>query len=131
MKTTLTVFTRFTLVALSGIGLAFKSSAVEVPKWVDLFNGKDLTGWIDVNTSPDTWYVKDGILVCKGKPIGVMRREAIRELPAARRVASYGTGWQFRNIRLERREAFRQPIAQGFGDPNARTGLGQASRQEG
>ena len=54
MKTTLTVFTRFTFVALSGIGLAFKSSAVEVPKWVDLFNGKDLTGWIVFNTSPDT-----------------------------------------------------------------------------
>ena len=72
---TLTVFTRFTFVALLGIGLAFKASAAEVPKWVDLFNGKDLTGWIDVNTSPDTWYVKDGILVCKGKPIGVMRSE--------------------------------------------------------
>ena len=42
---------------------------------MDLFNGKDLTGWIDVNTSPDTWCVKDGILICKGKPIGVMRSE--------------------------------------------------------
>lgn len=41
----------------------------------DLFNGKDLTGWIDVNTSPDTWSVKDGLLVCTGKPIGVMRSD--------------------------------------------------------
>ncbi|MBN38906.1 MAG: hypothetical protein CMI29_10635 [Opitutae bacterium] len=49
--------------------------AAEIPKWVDLFNGKDLDGWVDVNTSPDTWFVKDGILICKGKPIGVMRSE--------------------------------------------------------
>lgn len=39
----------------------------------DLFNGKDLTGWVDVNTSPETWSVKDGLLVCSGLPIGVMR----------------------------------------------------------
>jgi hypothetical protein len=44
-------------------------------QWVDLFNGKDLTNWIDVNTSPETWSVKDGLLVCAGKPIGVMRSE--------------------------------------------------------
>ena len=41
----------------------------------DLFNRKDLAGWIDVNTSPDTWSVKDGLLVCTGKPIGVMRTD--------------------------------------------------------
>ena len=40
-----------------------------------LFNGKDLSGWIDVNTSPETWSVKDGLLVCTGKPIGVMRSD--------------------------------------------------------
>ena len=39
----------------------------------DLFNGRDLTGWVDVNTSPETWTVRDGLLVCSGKPIGVMR----------------------------------------------------------
>ncbi len=46
-----------------------------LPKWVDLFNGRDLSGWVDVNTSPKTWSVKDGLLVCTGKPIGVMRSE--------------------------------------------------------
>ncbi len=45
----------------------------ELPKFVSLFNGRDLTGWVDVNTSPETWTVKDGLLVCKGLPIGVMR----------------------------------------------------------
>lgn len=44
-------------------------------QWVDLFNGIDLTGWVDVNTSEDTWKVRDGLLICTGKPIGVMRTE--------------------------------------------------------
>src|SRR4051794_17399391 len=45
------------------------------PQFRDLFNGKDLTGWVNVNTDPDTWSVRDGMLVCKGKPIGVMRSD--------------------------------------------------------
>ncbi len=44
-----------------------------VPHFVDLFNGKDLTGWVNVNTDPDTWKMRDGMLVCTGHPIGVMR----------------------------------------------------------
>lgn len=44
-------------------------------KFHDLFNGQDLTGWVDVNTSPETWAVQDGLLVCYGNPIGVMRSE--------------------------------------------------------
>lgn len=49
--------------------------ADETPGFRDLFNGRDLGGWVDVNTSPQTWTVKDGLLVCSGKPIGVMRSE--------------------------------------------------------
>jgi hypothetical protein len=41
----------------------------------DLFNGQDLSGWIDVNTSEKTWKVNDGILICTGNPIGVMRTD--------------------------------------------------------
>ncbi len=41
----------------------------------DLFNGKNLTGWVNVNTSKDTWKVNDGLLICFGHPIGVMRSE--------------------------------------------------------
>jgi len=43
------------------------------PEFVDLFNGVDLTGWVDVNTTPETWTVRDGLLVCSGRPTGVMR----------------------------------------------------------
>ena len=45
------------------------------PAFRDLFNGKDLAGWVNVNTDPDTWSVRDGMIVCKGKPIGVMRTD--------------------------------------------------------
>lgn len=40
-----------------------------------LFNGKDLSGWVNVNTAPDTWSVQEGEIVCKGTPIGVMRTD--------------------------------------------------------
>ncbi len=40
-----------------------------------LFNGKDLTGWVLTNTPPETWSVKDNMLVCTGKPIGEIRTE--------------------------------------------------------
>jgi hypothetical protein len=42
------------------------------PEWTPLFNGKDLTGWTNINTDPDTWFVKDGMLRTTGKPLGVM-----------------------------------------------------------
>ncbi len=41
----------------------------------ELFNGKTLDGWVNVNTDPGTWSVKDGLLVCTGHPIGVMRSD--------------------------------------------------------
>ena len=40
----------------SGVGLGF----------VDLFNGKDLTGWQGMQGPPDNWGVKDGVLACTG-----------------------------------------------------------------
>jgi Domain of Unknown Function (DUF1080) len=46
-----------------------------VPTFQNLFNGKDLTGWANVNTDKDTWRVKNGVLICSGHPIGVMRSE--------------------------------------------------------
>ncbi|MBT4158426.1 MAG: DUF1080 domain-containing protein [Planctomycetaceae bacterium] len=50
------------------------------PIFVELFNGTDLSGWVDVNTSPTTWSVNDeNLLVCQGQPIGVMRSERMYE----------------------------------------------------
>jgi hypothetical protein len=60
------------------LSLAFvaqSARAADPGAFRDLFNGKDLTGWVNVNTAPDTWSVRDGMLICKGKPIGVMRSD--------------------------------------------------------
>ncbi len=38
-----------------------------------LFNGKDLTGWVNVNCAPETWTVKEGMLHCDGVPTGALR----------------------------------------------------------
>jgi len=50
-----------------------------VPQWRELFNGKDLTGWVNVNCAKDTWSVRDGMIVCNGKPTGVMRTDKMFE----------------------------------------------------
>ena len=68
---------RFGVVILTtGILLAIRGiQATDVPVFRDLFNGKDLAGWVNVNTEPDTWRVEKGMLVCSGNPIGVMRTD--------------------------------------------------------
>jgi hypothetical protein len=38
-----------------------------------LFNGKDLTGWHNVNCASETWSVKNGEIVTTGKPTGYLR----------------------------------------------------------
>ncbi len=65
----------------AGLSAAFLSGgrrplrAAETGAFRDLFSGKDLTGWVNVNTDKETWSVKDGELVCSGHPIGVMRSD--------------------------------------------------------
>lgn len=38
-----------------------------------LFNGKNLDGWVNVNCAPSTFTVRDGMIVCTGRPTGVLR----------------------------------------------------------
>jgi hypothetical protein len=68
---------RFVLaVALAAAVLAARGAgAVALPEFRDLFNGRDLAGWVNVNTAEDTWRVQDGVLICSGRPIGVMRTD--------------------------------------------------------
>lgn len=51
----------------------------EVISWDDILSGDKQAqplNWINVNTNEDTWRVnKDGMLICSGLPIGVMRSE--------------------------------------------------------
>jgi hypothetical protein len=43
--------------------------------FTSLFNGRDLSGWINVNCAPSTWTVRDNMIVCTGIPTGVLRTE--------------------------------------------------------
>jgi len=69
----------FPLVALLTT-LCATASAAE-PQAVRLFNGKDLAGWSHVLVDPnvrmeDVWSVRDGVLVCKGEPLGFLQTTA-------------------------------------------------------
>ncbi len=44
-----------------------------------LFNGKDLTGWVNVNGAPETWTVREGLLHCDGVPTGALRTDRMYE----------------------------------------------------
>lgn len=61
-----------TLVVLIGLSTA---TAAEPDKdgYVPLFNGKDLPNWVNVNTHPKTFFVKDNEIVTTGQPTGFLR----------------------------------------------------------
>ena len=44
-----------------------------------MFNGKDLSGWVPVNVAPETFTVRDGMIVTNGNPTGYMRSEKVYE----------------------------------------------------
>jgi hypothetical protein len=77
---------RMKLLALAALAstLSFVLPASLAADAVPLFNGKDLTGWIDVNTSASTWTVaKDEtgtpVIKCTGVPTGILRTEKAYE----------------------------------------------------
>jgi hypothetical protein len=43
--------------------------------FVPMFNGKDLSGWHNVNCAPSTFFVKDNEIITTGKPTGYLRTE--------------------------------------------------------
>ena len=43
--------------------------------FVPMFNGKDLTGWVNVNCAPGTFYVKNNEIITTGKPTGYLRTQ--------------------------------------------------------
>jgi Domain of Unknown Function (DUF1080) len=57
------------------LSLVSFGSAILAQDFKPLFNGKDLSGWVLVNTPPETWKVDDGLLICTGKPIGEIRTD--------------------------------------------------------
>ncbi|MCG3132057.1 MAG: hypothetical protein FLDDKLPJ_02867 [Phycisphaerae bacterium] len=53
--------------------------AAPMPGQTALFNGRDLSGWKavlpDGGKLEDVWSVRDGVIVCKGNPVGYIRTE--------------------------------------------------------
>jgi len=66
---------RLAIVAICILTCLSDLRAEDTSRFRELFNGRDLAGWVDVNTGADTWKFRDGVLVCTGKRIGVMRTE--------------------------------------------------------
>jgi hypothetical protein len=65
-------------VVLVAAALLHPAPAAGQPSAVPLFNGKDLSGWSHFLVDPkvpasDVWSVKDGVLVCKGEPVGYLQ----------------------------------------------------------
>ncbi len=55
----------------------FEADFKKITKSVSLFNGKNLAGWTYYLVEPalkmsDVWSVRDGLLICKGKPMGYL-----------------------------------------------------------
>ena len=51
------------------------AQAADNDGFVPLFNGRDLTGWVNANCAPETWSVRDGLIHCTGQPTGALRTE--------------------------------------------------------
>lgn len=60
------------MILLAAAGAA---RAADGDGFVSLFNGRDLTGWVNANCAPETWSVRDGMIHCTGQPTGALRTE--------------------------------------------------------
>src|SRR5689334_1419979 len=49
--------------------------AADEDGFVPLFNGRDLSGWVNANCAPETWSVREGMIHCTGRPTGALRTE--------------------------------------------------------
>jgi hypothetical protein len=47
--------------------------AADTDGWESMFNADNLDGWVNVNGSPETWSIKDGVISCTGHPVAALR----------------------------------------------------------
>lgn len=47
--------------------------SIAADDFTPLFNGTNLSGWVNVNCAPNTFTVRDGMIISTGVPTGVMR----------------------------------------------------------
>jgi len=65
--------------ALLVLGLAAGPVLSDDDGFTPLFNGKDLSGWVNVNSMPSTWRVEEGQIVTTGLPMGYLRTTRMYE----------------------------------------------------
>jgi hypothetical protein len=102
-----TSFFPSTILLLTTCLFAKGPTSAPAPAPIQLFNGKDLGGWMWYQRPPRTatapatvpidqvWWVKDGVLHTKGKPTGYIRTETVYEnyvLTVEQRHVSKGNG---------------------------------------
>ncbi|HZN68557.1 MAG TPA: DUF1080 domain-containing protein [Tepidisphaeraceae bacterium] len=75
MRPALLKTTRGVLLTLCLAACVTAARAQQQEGFTSLFNGKDLSGWVPVNVAPNTFTVRDGMIVCNGVPTGVMRTD--------------------------------------------------------
>jgi hypothetical protein len=66
---------RFLLAVCFALAAHGSRTRADDADWTPLFNGRDLTGWVNVNCAPETFSVREGMIVSTGVPTGVMRSE--------------------------------------------------------
>jgi hypothetical protein len=69
----------FTLVLLASTLSASPIAAEDADGFVPLFNGKDLSGWVNINCAPETFSVQEGMIHCTGAPICALRTDRMYE----------------------------------------------------
>ncbi len=74
MKRTI-IFLMFAIIAFGFLGDNSSTLYAADNGFVPLFNGRNLDGWVNVNCAPETWKVRDKMIVCSGFPTGVLRTE--------------------------------------------------------
>src|SRR4051794_17243249 len=57
------------------LATAARAQPKDADGFVPMFNGKDLSGWVNVNCHPSTFYVRDGMIITSGQPTGYLRTE--------------------------------------------------------
>lgn len=60
---------------LTALAMLIGSAFADEEGFVPMFNGHDLSGWVNVNCAPETWAVRDGMITCTGEPTGGLRTE--------------------------------------------------------
>ena len=60
-------------------GCSSSPQAAGGEEFVQLFNGRDLSGWVNVNGGPETWSVRGEEIVTSGHPSGILRSPKMYE----------------------------------------------------